>query len=148
VHYEVHVPVDVDVVVHGDHRISVSGTSGSVEAVTDSGSIRVSDVTGALVLRSDNGGVFAERVRSEFVDARSDNGSVRVALLAPPRSVIASTDNGSVEVVVPRTADAYAVDVDSDLGSTRNDVRTDSFSARHISARSDTGSATVRYPTP
>ena len=49
-------------------------------------------------------------------------------------------------VVLPDTPDAYAVDIDTDNGNVRNDVRTDPTSSRTITVSSDNGSVTVRYP--
>ena len=72
-------------------------------------------------------------------------GSVRVASEVAPRSVIATSDNGSVEVLVPRTGDSYAVDVSSDNGSTTNEVITDPEAIRRITARSDNGSVRVAH---
>src|SRR3546814_17655903 len=60
------------------------------------------------------------------------------------REVRTSTDNGSVDIAVPRTDDAYRVDLDTDNGSTDSMVATDPTSERSITARSNNGSLTVR----
>src|SRR3546814_7518032 len=61
------------------------------------------------------------------------------------REVRTSTDNGSVDIAVPRTDDAYRVDLDTDNGSTDSMVATDPTSERSITARSNNGSLTVGY---
>jgi DUF4097 and DUF4098 domain-containing protein YvlB len=67
-------------------------------------------------------------------------------MLEPPQDLRATTDNGSIEVVLPDTPDAYAVDTSTDNGSIRNDVRTDSTSDRTITLSTDNGNITLRYP--
>lgn len=144
VDYVIEVPHDTEVRITSDGGTRVEDVQGAVE-VTTSGSIDVSGLTGLAVLRSENGAVRATGLRSEVVEARSSNGSVRVSTAVAPRSVIAASDNGSVEVLVPRTGDRYAVDVSADNGSTTNEVVTDPEAARRISARSGNGSVRVAH---
>ena len=145
VDYVIQVPHDTVVEIANDEGgTRVEDVRGRVE-VTSSGSIDVSGLSGLVVLRSENGAVRATGLRSEVVEARSSNGSVRVASEVAPRSVIATSDNGSVEVLVPRTGDSYAVDVSSDNGSTTNEVITDPEAIRRITARSDNGSVRVAH---
>ena len=42
-------------------------------------------------------------------------------MAAAPQQLQATTDNGSVEVVIPDTPDTYAVSVDTDNGNVRNE---------------------------
>ncbi|HWM22821.1 MAG TPA: DUF4097 family beta strand repeat-containing protein, partial [Ilumatobacteraceae bacterium] len=98
------------------------------------------------VATTDNGRIDATGVRSTTVSADSDNGSVEIVMVSPPRELQATTDNGSVDIVLPDTPDAYAVDIGTDNGSERNDVRTDPTSSRTITLSSDNGDVTVRYP--
>ena len=145
VDYVIEVPHDTVVEIANDEGgTRVEDVRGRVE-VTSSGLIDVSGLSGLVVLRSENGAVRATGLRSEVVEARSSNGSVRVASEVAPRSVIATSDNGSVEVLVPRTGDSYAVDVSSDNGSTTNEVITDPEAIRRITARSDNGSVRVAH---
>jgi DUF4097 and DUF4098 domain-containing protein YvlB len=80
------------------------------------------------------------------VAADSDNGRVSLAFASAPTTVTATSDNGRVEVVVPDTADTYRVDAQTDTGSTDVGVRTDPTSDRSITAETDNGSVSVRYP--
>lgn len=144
VDYVIEVPHDTEVRIDDEGGTRIEDVRGPVE-VTSSGSIEVSGLTGLAVLRSENGTVRATGLRSEVIEARSSNGSVRVATEVAPRSVIAASDNGSVEVLVPRTGDRYAVDVSADNGSTTNEVVTDPEAARRITARSGNGSVRVAH---
>jgi hypothetical protein len=144
VDYVVEVPHDTVVRIHADESTRVDNVTADVEVRSD-GSIEVSGLAGTTLLASDNGSVRAVGLRSEVVDARSSNGSVRVSTDVAPRSVVARSDNGSVEVLVPRTDDHYAVDAGSRNGRTTNEVVTDPAAERRLTARSDNGSVRVAY---
>lgn len=144
VDYEIEVPHDTVVRVHNDEGTRVENIAGDVE-VRSSGSIDVSGLSGLTLLSTGNGSVRASAMRSEVVEASSINGSVHVTMEVPPRSVIAKTGDGSVEVLVPRTADTYSVDVDSDVGSRTVDVVSDPTSERRLTARTSNGSARLGY---
>lgn len=140
------VPRDLEVKVRSNHdSVTVRGVIGRVDAESDDGSVEAEGLAGDVRLHSGNGSVRATRLRSDSVQADSDNGSVRLEFERPALSVIADSDNGSVEVAVPRTETGYAVDISSNEGSADNLVRTDSESNRRIVATSDNGSVTVRY---
>jgi hypothetical protein len=128
VDYAIEVPADLDVRVDADN-----------------GSVEVADVAGDVTLTSDNGRVTGTGLRSDAVTADSDNGSVTMELLEPPASVEARSDNGSVDVVLPRTAESYKLSIGTDNGDVSDDIRTDPASAREITIDSDNGDATVRY---
>jgi len=145
VDYEIEVPVGTDVRIRNSSSIRVENLAGDVDARTGSGSIEVSGLSGLVQIWSNNGSVRATGMRSEVVEAGSENGSVRVTMEVPPRSVIARSHDGAVEVLVPRTDDTYSVDVDSDFGSQTVDVLTDPRSERRLTARTSNGSARVGY---
>jgi hypothetical protein len=71
---------------------------------------------------------------------------VRLEFLDPPDDVVASSDNGSVEVVIPDVgAIAYRVDAESDNGTVSFPIRTDPDGDRTITATSDNGDVTITY---
>lgn len=140
------VPRSLEVKVRShDDSVTVRGISGRVDADSSNGSVEAESLSGATLLRSDNGTVRASRLRTESIEASSGNGSVRLEFAAAPSSAIARSDNGSVEVAVPRDESRYDVVVESDNGSTESLVRTDPESTRRIVATSSNGSVTVRY---
>ena len=103
VRYTIEVPADIEVRADTDNgRLRVSGVDGPVHLDTDNGSVEVADVTGNLTIGSNNGSITASRLTSDTVVAETDNGSLTIELLETPTSVEARSDNGSVEVVLPR----------------------------------------------
>ena len=140
------VPRSLEVKVHAeDDTISVRGLTGRVDAQTSNGAVEAEALSGDALLKSSNGSVRASRLRSPSIQASTDNGSVHLEFEVPPRSAIAQSNNGGVEVAVPRGDEGYDVDVSSNNGSTHDLVRTDSTSGHRIVASSDNGSVTVRY---
>ncbi|MCU1370976.1 MAG: putative lipoprotein [Ilumatobacteraceae bacterium] len=140
------IPRDLEVKVRStDDSVSLRGLSGRVDAESDNASVEAESLSGATRLHSDNGSVRASRLATESIQADSSNGSVRIEFATAPLSAIASSDNGSVEVAVPRGDEGYAVDISSGNGSTDNLVTSDPASERRIVATSSNGSVTVRY---
>jgi hypothetical protein len=140
------IPRDLEVEARSsDDSVTVRGLTGRVDAESSNGSVEGESLSGPTRLHSANGSVRASRLRSESLQADTSNGSVRVEFATPPLSAIARSDNGSVDVAVPRGEEAYAVDVHSGNGSTRDLVRSDPESDRRIVASSHNGSVTVRY---
>lgn len=148
VDYVIEVPRNMAVVIGGGGSVVVEGVAGRVSVESAEGSIQASGLGGPVLLRSTSGSVRATDLRSEVVDARSTNGSVSVSLDVAPTSVVARTINGSAEVLVPRTEDRYAVDVDAVNGSPSNEVVSDPSAPRRLTARSINGSARVAYHGP
>jgi Putative adhesin len=116
-----------------------------VIAWSGSGRIEVSGTTGAVDLGSQHGDIEAVGLRSRQVRATTDHGSVHLRFASAPRRVTAASDHGDVQVVVPRKGDAYRVELSTDHGGTRADVRTDSGADRIIELQSGHGDVTVRY---
>ena len=128
------------------HVLLVVPPGTEVHARSSAGSVRATGLTGVVELSSSAGSVSGTGLRSTEVAASSSAGSTKVAFVAPPRRVDATSSAGSVEVVVPRGSAAYLVDAGSSAGSSNVDVRTDPASDRTIRAHSSAGSVTVRYP--
>lgn len=145
VDYEVRLPRDVPITVHADNgRIEVTGSEAAVRLDGDNGTLELSDLSGPLDVSTDNGRVEGRGLRSERVRADSDNGRVVLEFATAPSHVEATTDNGSVEVVVPDDGEAYQVTINTDNGSENLDVRTDPASTRMLILDSDNGSVTAR----
>src|SRR5690606_28649279 len=103
------------------------------------------DIGGPAELSAVGGDVRAVGVRAEVIGARSTGGSVEVDLAVVPRSVVATTVGGSVDVAVPRSDDAYRIDAEA-VGGGRSDlVRSDPAGERTITARAVGGDVVVRY---
>jgi Putative adhesin len=146
VRYTIEVPADLAVVADNDNgRVTVTDIAADVEASSDNGRVEVARVEGDVRLESDNGSVTATDLRAGRAEGTSDNGAVRLELVDAPDEVVATSDNGSVEVVLPRTDDLYAVDASSDNGTVSFPIRTDPDAERTITAQSDNGDVTVTY---
>lgn len=128
-----------------DDSVSVRSLTGRVDADSSNGSVEAESLSGGTRLHSDNGSVRGTRLRTDSLEADSGNGSVRLEFAAAPVSVITRSDNGSVDIALPRGEEGYAVDLDSGNGSTDNLVQSDPQSERRIVASSRNGSVTVRY---
>lgn len=145
VNYELRVPRGLALVIDSeDGSVSVSGSTAPLTLDADNGSIRLADVSGPLQVSTDNGSVEGTRLQSETVTADSDNGRVQLEFAAAPMTVVATSNNGRVEVVVPPDGTAYRVDARTDSGSETIDVPTDPTSTRTITLRTDNGSVTAR----
>jgi len=125
--------------------IRIRGVAAPLDVSVGNGSIDLDDVGAPMELSSDNGRITGRRLTSAAVVASTDNGAVELSFLDPPRSVVARSSNGRIELVLPDDV-AYRVDARSDNGSVDTVVRTDPASEHVIDARSDNGSVTVRLP--
>ena len=145
VEYRLEVPRHLDIVAHADNGpIEVTGMDGRLDLNADDGRIELTRISGPLVVSNDNGRITASQMTSPTVDAENDNGAIELEFLAPPMTVDASTDHGSVDVVVPDDGEVYAVEMDVDNGNTDNSIPTDPDSPRRITLQTDNGDITAR----
>jgi hypothetical protein len=146
VDYTVETPSDVDVLVRSDRGATIEGIDGDVDVTSDQGSIDLAGLRGSVRAHADQGSVRASPLRSTDVEASSDQGDVFLRFLDEPRRVVAESDQGDVEVVVPGGDAFYALTTDTDQGKVRRDIRADPSSDRSISATTDQGDVILRYP--
>jgi hypothetical protein len=143
--HTVKVPRGVAVTVEDDNgSVTASGFDTALKIRSDNGGVTVRDSSGPLRVDSDNGAVVTERVSSKTVSVRSDNGSVRLGLVAVPDRVETVSDNGGITIELPGAGAPYAVTAKSDNGGVDVDVPTDDISSHVVKARSDNGKVTVR----
>ncbi|WP_329072949.1 DUF4097 family beta strand repeat-containing protein [Streptomyces sp. NBC_01429] len=151
--HDVKVPRGVAVTVHGDNgKVTATGFDTALKVTSDNGAVNVKDSGGPLDLRSDNGSITARGVSARAVTAKTENGAIRLGLAEVPDSVDTSSDNGRIEIELPRSgpdspdgsAVSYAVTTSSDNGSVDVDVPNDKDSAHVVKARTDNGKVTVR----
>jgi DUF4097 and DUF4098 domain-containing protein YvlB len=137
-----HMAVEIDA---DNGRVEVRGIDAPVLVRSDNGSVELDRLAGALDARTNNGRVVARQVSSADVRAQSDNGRVELQFDGEPMTVVASSDNGDVEVLLPDTDAVYQVDIGSENGSVDQQVRVDPTSERSITISSDNGNVSVRY---
>jgi DUF4097 and DUF4098 domain-containing protein YvlB len=96
-------------------------------------------------MASNNGSITASRLTSDSVAAQADNGSLTIELLEPPTTVEARSNNGTIEVILPETDDAYALDISTANGDESREINTSPDSSRHILIDTNNGDVTARY---
>jgi DUF4097 and DUF4098 domain-containing protein YvlB len=118
--------------------------SGRLTARTNDGAIRVTGRADTASLRTDTGGITATGLRSDRLSAHTSDGGVRLGLVAPPSSVQASTDTGSVNVLLPRDQ-TYNISMATDTGAKEiaPEVHNDSRSPRQVKLSTSDGSINV-----
>lgn len=147
VKYRIQVPTDMSVEVRSADRATVRNVSGTVDARISNGSVATSGLSGPAVLHSTNGSVRVEDHRGRELDVTTTNGDLAVDFREPPDMVTARSTNGDVLVVLPPDDEIrYSVTVESNNGTRTNEVVTDPNSDREVTARTNNGDATVRYP--
>jgi hypothetical protein len=106
------------------------------------GTATLTGLAGPLTLASSTGSINATKLTSPAVTAAASAGVITLAFAAPPTTVDARTQVGSVRVGLPADT-AYAVDARSQVGSVGITVHQDSSSPHHIRAYSQVGTVTV-----
>lgn len=124
-----------------DGRVTATGFRSALHISSDDGRVTVRDSSGPLELRSGDGAVEALDVGSARIDARSQDGRVRLGLKEVPDRVTARSQDGAVSVDLPDGA--YKVAASSGDGSVDVGVRRDDRSAHRVTARSEDGSVSV-----
>ncbi|HVV74575.1 MAG TPA: DUF4097 family beta strand repeat-containing protein [Mycobacteriales bacterium] len=129
----------------------------TVRAVDSVGDIRVRDLRGAESLHSDVGDIVADNlvaptlsadsdsgtvrlsaVRSRSLSLRSDSGGIHADLAAMPRTLVARSSDGDVDLTLP--AGTYAVDTHTDVGTTHvRGITTNADAPRKVTAHTDDG---------
>jgi len=146
VDYTVSIPADRPVTVDGSGSVRVRGMSAPIDIDSDDGRVELDDISSTIDVSNDEGRIIGRRLTAPSVDARNRNGRIELSFLDPPQSVVANTENGSIEVVVPDTEVLYRVEMDTSHGGTDNLVRTDPNSDHVIDLSTRNGSITVRPP--
>jgi hypothetical protein len=145
VRYEIRAPRSLALTIDADNgSVDLSGFEGPVDVDSDNGSIEVDSLSGPARLSTDNGRIEGRDLRTPTVTADSDNGRVTLMFAAAPTTVVATSDNGSVEVVVPDDGEAYNLELSTDNGSRNQDILVDPSSPRTIRVDTDNGDATAR----
>jgi DUF4097 and DUF4098 domain-containing protein YvlB len=106
------------------------------------GMIKLSGLAGPLTLTSSTGDIDATGLTSDAVTAHARAGAISLGFSAPPTTVDAQTEVGSIMVRLPADS-AYAVDAGSQVGVADVTVQREPASAHHILAHSRVGSVRV-----
>ncbi|CND56892.1 Uncharacterised protein [Mycobacterium tuberculosis] len=129
------------------HNGSVDATGLTAENLTarsNDGRIRLGGKITTVQAHTDNGAIDASGLAADRITARSRDGGITLRLTAPPASIDANTDNGSVRLRLPAEP-AYAISASTDNGDKRIDpaIHEDSRSERRIKLTTRDGRISV-----
>ena len=134
------VPPDIAVDVDSDYgRVEVSDRDGAVDIHSGDARVELANLTGPVVVDTDNGRVVATGLASPTVEVDTNNGRIELGFVAAPDRVTATSDNGRIDITVPRGSGPYDVAASTDNGSRTIDVPTDPDAAQTITAQTDNG---------
>ena len=144
VRYDLRVPASVALQVRsGNGEVRVGGMTGDLDLRTSNGAITTDGARAGLRLRNSNGPITATGLHTDAVEATTSNAGITLSFLVAPRRVDARSDNGGVRIVVPRQGGPYRVDADTSNGRSRVDVPTDPDAPSTITARTSNADLTI-----
>lgn len=115
----------------------------AVEAKVEGASVNVAGLAAPLSLSVSDGSVDLAQVRSPRISVDTQRGSISMIFGKPPVQLSATSSDGSITVLLPRTT-TYAIDAVAAQGSTDVSVPSDSTATHRLYLRSSYGSITVQ----
>jgi DUF4097 and DUF4098 domain-containing protein YvlB len=106
------------------------------------GSTTLAGLAGQLTLTSSAGNIDATGLTSTMVTAHANAGTITLGFAAPPTTVDAQAQVGSITIRLP-AGTAYAVDTGSQVGTAEVTVQRDPASPHRITAHSQVGSVSI-----
>ncbi len=123
-------------------NVDVANLAGSVAVTDQLGAIGLSGLAGPVTAVDYLGDIHGHGLRSQTVKLSAQVGSIDVAFSAPPDSVYASDQTGSVAITVPLSV-SYRVAANAQVGASTVTVPQAANSAHVIIASTQVGSVTV-----
>lgn len=114
----------------------------SVRATNRQGTITLTSLSGPVTARTVAGAISATGLGTRSAELTSRAGTVKAVFTVVPDAVRASTDAGTITLIVPGSV-AYQVSAHTHIGSTTVAVRQAASSAHKITASSSVGSITI-----
>ncbi len=147
VNYVLTVPANAALDLHsGDGDIHVSGSNAALSLNTGDGGIEFDNVSGNVVAHSGDGGISGTQVGSKNVQASTGDGGIHIDWTVAPTTVVATSGDGSIRLVLPQGSGPYSTSTHTGDGSVHVSVVQDSGAASLITAQSGDGSITIGYP--
>jgi DUF4097 and DUF4098 domain-containing protein YvlB len=143
---EYHVRVPPGTTVRINERVGnirLAALTDQVTAHTDAGGIVLGSLSGGVHVSDRAGSISGSDMSSATARLSTSVGSIDVSFSAAPATVAATTSVGSISLRLPRGV-AYAVHASTGVGSIHVTVPQASNSAHSITARTQTGSVTIR----
>jgi hypothetical protein len=144
--FEVIAPADVSLSGSTSNgEITVVSLDGPVDVTTSNGAVVLDEISSSTTVRTSNGSITGTAMTSEDFRGTTSNGSVSLSFREAPASLTATSSNGSIEVLLPSDAPAYAVSTSTSNGQVLTEVRTDPSAESTIDVRTSNGDITVSY---
>src|SRR5215831_8594831 len=144
VEYHVRVPPATTVKISDQvGNIRFAALTGQVSAHTSAGGMTLRSLSGPVRVRDNAGSISGSALSSATATLGTNVGSIDVSFSAPPATLAATTSVGSISLRLPRGV-AYAIHASTIVGSVHVTVPQAGNSAHSITARTRTGSVTVR----
>jgi hypothetical protein len=124
-------------------NIRLAALTGQATAHTNAGGIALGSLSGAVRVSDHAGSISGSDMSSATAALSTNVGSIDVSFSAAPDTVAATTSVGSISLRLPRGVE-YAIHASTTVGSTKVTVPQSSNSAHSITARTQTGSVTIR----
>ena len=144
--FELSAPADVSLAGSTSNgEITLVALDGPIDVTTSNGAVQLDRVSSSTSVRTSNGSITGTALTSDDFTGTTSNGSVDLGFLEPPASVVATSSNGSIGVLLPSDAPAYAVSTSTSNGEVVTEVRTDPAAESTIDIRTSNGDITVGY---
>jgi hypothetical protein len=143
---EYHVRVPPATMVRIDDQVGnirLAALTGQVTVRTRAGGMDLRSLSGAVQVNDRAGSINGSDMSSASATLGTYVGSIDVSFSAAPATVAATTNVGSISLRLPRGV-AYTVHASATVGSIHVTVPQASQSAHSITARTQTGSVTIR----
>lgn len=146
VDYTIEVPEDLGVDVDARGGVTISDTSGGVDARSRS-HVELMRVGGEVSVSANEGRVEGRELSADRVVAGADHGLVVLEFATSPHAIDVEADHGTVDVVLPYEEDVFYAppDTEADQGTVSDRINQDPRSDRTIAAKADHGNITIRY---
>ncbi|GAB3760321.1 DUF4097 family beta strand repeat-containing protein [Microlunatus parietis] len=142
VRYRLEVPARTKLRVRAqDGTVRGNGFVSDLAIETRDGDIELDDARGPLSLVTDDGTIRATGLATPRVSARSGDGDVRLDFLAAPESVVATTDDGQIDVAAPDGP--YKITTKVDDGDAESTLPHDPAAQRTIDASARDGDISI-----
>jgi len=144
VEYHVRVPPATTVRIEdrvGDVRLTA--LTGRVTTHTSAGGITLTSLSGPIQVSENAGSISGSGLSSATATVNTNVGSIGLSFSAAPATVTATTSIGSIFLRLPHGV-VYTVHASATVGSTHVTVPLAGSSAHRITARTQTGTVTIR----
>jgi len=143
--YQLSAPPNIPVTVASNGgNIRISQMTGELTLRTDDGDIATHGSRGRVQARTYSGNVYVEESRSTDVVARTDAGNIQMAFVTPPARAESETFAGNVMIRVP-SGTPYALRTQTFYGMPDLQVANDPDSPYKIIATSTAGNVSITY---